>query len=129
VDGWHRLFAAKVFGVGTLRCEIVTTFAIPAGATVLVVSKGDEALLRIQGCTGWHFPRADNGAYAGHHPADSAEAIAHLEALRTQGARYLVFPSTSLWWFDFYAGFREHLDGRYRRSYSDPYHVVFDLTG
>jgi hypothetical protein len=128
VDGWHRLFAAKVFGGSNLRCEVITTFRIPPGAIFLVVSKGDDALLQLAGCTGWHFPRTENGAYAGHHPADSAEAIAHLESLRAQGARYLLFPSTSFWWLDSYPEFREHLDTRYRRAFSDANSIVFDLN-
>ena len=36
---------------------------------------------------------ADDGAYAGHHPADSREAIARLEAQRAAGAEYIVFPA------------------------------------
>ena len=42
------------------------------------MSKGDERLLAFNGRTGWHFLRNDKGLYAGHHPADSAAAIAAL---------------------------------------------------
>jgi glycosyltransferase involved in cell wall biosynthesis len=88
--------------------------AVPPGATVLVVSRGDDELLRLDGRRGWHFPQTEAGVYAGHNPADSAEAIAHLEELRARGAQFLLFPATGLWWLDHYREFREHLERRYR---------------
>src|SRR5207253_10034976 len=53
--------------------------SVPAGAHVLVVSKGDDDLLQLDGRFGAHFPQVTGGVYAGHHPADSGEAIAELE--------------------------------------------------
>jgi GT2 family glycosyltransferase len=85
------------------------------GTTVLVVSKGDRALLELKGRRGWHFPQNENGVYAGYHPANSAEAIKHLEDLRARGAAYLLIPATSLWWLDYYEDFRHHLESRYIR--------------
>jgi hypothetical protein len=82
-------------------------------ATVLVVSRGDEDLLVRLKRPAWHFPRDENGVYAGHHPADSDDAIAQLEAQREQGASYLLFPKEELWWLDHYAGFREYLEQTY----------------
>jgi len=92
---------------------------VPEGSTLLVVSRGDEALVGLNGRKAWHFPQLEDGTYAGRHPADDAEAIAELERLRERGAQYLVLPATSLWWLDHYAGFRRHLD-RYQRSSDDP---------
>jgi GT2 family glycosyltransferase len=83
--------------------------AIPEGARVLVVSKGDDDLVALDGRLGAHFPQTEGGVYAGHHPKDSDEAIAELERERTGGAQYLVIPRTSLWWLDHYAGFRQYL--------------------
>jgi GT2 family glycosyltransferase len=104
--------------------------ATPAGATVLMVSRGDEELLRVDGRQAWHFPRADGGEYAGHHPADSREAIARLETQRAAGGDYIVFPRTGMWWLDHYEGLRRHLDSRYARTASDPETcVIFDLRG
>jgi GT2 family glycosyltransferase len=101
---------------------------VPAGATVLMVSRGDEGLLNLGGRRAWHFPRGDDGEYAGHHPADSGEAIARLEAQRAAGANYIVFPRTGTWWLEHYAGLRLHLDDRYTRALSDPETcVIFDL--
>jgi GT2 family glycosyltransferase len=102
---------------------------VPADRTVLVVSRGDDELLRIDGRRAWHFPRSDDGSYAGHHPADSDEAISQLESQRTAGAQYIVFPGTGMWWMDHYDELRRHLDRSYRRSFSDPETcVIFDLT-
>jgi GT2 family glycosyltransferase len=86
--------------------------ALPPGSTVLVVSKGDERLLELDGLRAWHFPRLSDGTWTGHHPADSAEALAGLEELRAQGADYIAFPSPMLWWLDFYEELARHLEGR-----------------
>jgi glycosyltransferase involved in cell wall biosynthesis len=93
--------------------EVVRT-TLPPDAAVLVVSRGDEALLRLGGRPGWHFPQAEGGAYAGHNPADSGEAISHLEGLRAAGATHLLFPATALWWLDYYDDFRRHLESHHR---------------
>jgi hypothetical protein len=101
-----------------LVCEVlqVVDAVVPADATVAVVSKGDDALLELGGRRAWHFPRGDDGNYAGHYPADGMEASAHLEALRCEGLQYLVFPCTALWWLQHerYASFRRDLETRYR---------------
>jgi GT2 family glycosyltransferase len=103
---------------------------VPAGATVLVVSRGDDELLRMDGRRAWHFPREDDGVYAGRHPADSEEAIGWLEGQREAGAGFIVFPGTAMWWLDHYEGLREHLDGVYERRFSDPETcVIFELGG
>jgi GT2 family glycosyltransferase len=96
---------ARVRAVAEARC--------PAGSTVVIVSKGDEALLQLDDRTGWHFPRDDGGGYLGHYPADSAAAIAHLEALRADGGQFLLFPASALWWLSHYREFAEHLRRRY----------------
>jgi GT2 family glycosyltransferase len=110
-----------------IRRAVVET--VPAGATVLIVSRGDDELMRIDGRSVWHFPRDADGGYAGHHPADSREAITRLEAQRAAGAEHIVFPGTGMWWLDHYGEFRRHLDRAYRRSFSDPDTcVIFDLA-
>jgi GT2 family glycosyltransferase len=86
---------------------------VPREATVLVVSKGDDHLLELDGREAWHFPRAESGLYAGYHPECSLSAIAHLEALRARGADHFLLPSTAYWWLDHYPGFRWHLEERY----------------
>jgi hypothetical protein len=93
--------------------------AVPAGAEVLVVSRGDETLLELGGRRAAHFPQDGTGAWSGHHPADSEEAIGQLEELRGNGAGYLVVPPTYRWWLNHYDGLREHLEGRYRTVVCD----------
>jgi GT2 family glycosyltransferase len=92
---------------------------VPAGATVLVISRGDRELVRLRKRQGEHFPQNGEGSYAGHHPADAEEAIAELERLRGQGAGYLAIPPTARWWLDHYGGFARHLGDRYRRLDGD----------
>jgi GT2 family glycosyltransferase len=94
------------------RIQRAVPEAVPAGSTVLMVSKGDERLLELEGLEAWHFPRLADGRWTGHHPADSAEVLAGLEELRRQGAGYIAFPSQALWWLDFYEELARHLDGR-----------------
>ena len=101
---------------------------VPAGARVLVVTRGDDRLLALDGRTGGHFPQTADGAYAGHHPLDSAQAIDELERMRAAGWRYLVFPVTALWWLDHYAELRRHLESTGRLLLrSDGLGVVYGL--
>jgi colanic acid/amylovoran biosynthesis glycosyltransferase len=85
---------------------------IPEEETVLIVSRGDPALLEL-GRPAAHFPQTADGGYLGHHPSSSADAIAQLEELRAGGAAFLVFPRTGLWWLEHYRALREHLEQRY----------------
>jgi GT2 family glycosyltransferase len=111
----------------TRRVEAAVRRHLPEGSTVLVVSKGDDALVELGDHEVWHFPQLDDGTYSGHHPADDDEAIAELERLRKRGAEYFVVPETSLWWLDHYRGFRRHLEG-YRLASDDPATAfIYDL--
>jgi GT2 family glycosyltransferase len=100
---------------------------VPDGATVLVVSKGDDRLVELNGLRALHFPATAEGGWAGHHPADGSEAIGHLRALEADGAAYIAFPATSFWWFDFYPELTEHL--RERELVRDDDCAVFRLGG
>ena len=100
---------------------------IPSGATVLVAGKGDDALLRLNGSRGWHFPMAADGRYAGHHPAGDTAVIAQLETLRARGADHLLLPRTTLWWLDHYQGLRRHLKDRYVPLLEDERCAVYRL--
>jgi hypothetical protein len=101
---------------------------VPPGATALVVSRGDDELLKLCGAHAQHFLQDAAGTYAGHHPADSAEAIAQLEDLRRKGADFLVIPATDGWWLEHYASFRDHLDRHYIFTAGDGQAcMIFDL--
>jgi GT2 family glycosyltransferase len=124
----RRLSGRYVELVARVRQSVVD--ATPSDATILVVSRGDEELVRLDGRRAWHFPRGEDGGYAGHHPADSEEAIARLEEQREAGAEYIVFPATAVWWLDHYEGLRLHLDLKYENILSDPACcLAFDLRG
>jgi len=47
--------------------------------------KGDADLVTFDGRQGWHYPQTPTGLYLGHHPANGAQAVAHLESLRHRG--------------------------------------------
>src|SRR5262249_18614167 len=100
---------------------------LPRDAMVAIVSRGDDQLLKLNGRVTWHFPRDENGVYLGYHPANSEGAIAHLEALSAKGLQFLLFPGTALWWLDHYSEFREYLEMRHRRVYTDPRCVIYCL--
>lgn len=100
---------------------------VPPGATALVVSRGDEELVKLAGINAWHFMREPDGRYMGYHPADSDQAISHLEELRAEGADYLVVPSTAFWWLEHYDTFFRHLD-RYALLHQDYDCLVFHLV-
>jgi hypothetical protein len=95
------------------RIQKVVDGAVPANATVIVVSKGDDLLLKLGGRRAWHFPQNEEGQYAGYYPGSSREAAEHLERLRAKGGQYLLIPSTALWWLKEYAGFARHLEEHY----------------
>lgn len=101
--GYRRL-------VERVRAAVLDT--VPAGARVLVVSRGDRDLVDLDGLDGGHFPQDPQGRYLGHHPRDSEDAIAQLEALREDGAEYLVLPATSFWWLDHYVELAARLGER-----------------
>jgi hypothetical protein len=102
---------------------------VPEGSTVAVVTHGDDELLQLDGRMGRHLPQAEDGVYAGYHPADSVTAIAQLEALRKEGSRYLVIPAAQLWWLDYYDEFARHLTRRYRLvSRRADVGIVYDLS-
>ena len=100
---------------------------VPSNSTVLVVSKGDEELLRFEQRTGSHFPQEPNGTYAGHYPADSGTAIAHLETLRERGAQYLLLPAPAFWWLDHYQDFGRHLESNYTPVVGNDECILYSL--
>jgi glycosyltransferase involved in cell wall biosynthesis len=101
---------------------------LPPNATVAVVSKGDNELMHLGGRRTIHFPQSADGLYAGHHPADSREAIDHLETLRDGGAEYLLLPGTSYWWLEHYQEFARSLEAQHHRVWKDEHCIIYELT-
>jgi GT2 family glycosyltransferase len=104
---------------------------LPADATVLVVSNGDDELLELGADRrGWHFPQVMDGTYAGHHPGDSTEALEQLSALRRRGAAYILFPKTGFWWLNHYTELAAELRGAHNQSPlgDDETCLIFELA-
>ena len=103
------------------RIHAVVDSELPPDAGVVVVSHGDDELLDLGADRrAWHFLQMDDGTYAGYHPGDSAEAIAQFEALRKQGAEFILFPETSVWWLDYYGDFVQMLRSGYEEAIAVP---------
>jgi len=124
---WFAYDRAGIGHTGLRQMRSVLLDAIPPNAAVAIVSKGDDQLITLTG-NARHFPGLEDGTYAGHHPATSAEAIAHLETQRAWGVQFLVIPAASSWWLTYYDGWRQHLETQYRAIIrdEDPC-AVFDL--
>jgi GT2 family glycosyltransferase len=109
------------------RVRSVVQHALPQGATVAIVSRGDDELLRHDGIQGWHFPQVDDGSYAGFYPADGAEAVQQVERLRARGASFILFPRTAFWWLEHYNALRWYLERKCELVSRDDACVVFAL--
>jgi GT2 family glycosyltransferase len=114
----------------TERVQQIVAENVPRGATVLVVSKGDDNLVRFDGWQAKHFPATEDGRWVGHHPADTTEAVALLEAARQNGGSFFLLPKTGFWWLEYYEGLEQHLLSRYDTVVRDDNTcVLFALDG
>ena len=111
------------------RVQAFVKESLPQGSHVLVVSRGDDALVAPDEVRAAHFPQTADGQYAGHHPADSASAIAQLEEQRRRGAQFFVVPATSGWWLEHYGEFARHMECKHTRlDASGEHFVAFALS-
>jgi glycosyltransferase involved in cell wall biosynthesis len=99
---------------------------VPQSARIAVVDKWDPTILHLSRRKGWHFP--DRSLLPAGYPLDSQEAVRHLELLVRRGAGYLVFPSASFWWLEFYRELGEHLDSRHQRIWADSDCIIYQLN-
>jgi lipopolysaccharide biosynthesis protein/glycosyltransferase involved in cell wall biosynthesis len=88
--------------------EVISTL-VPQGAAVAVVSKGDARLVELDGRVGLHFPQSESGGYAGHYPADTADLLQRLTAMRQRGSSHFVIPASGSWWLSHYQGLQDYL--------------------
>jgi GT2 family glycosyltransferase len=116
--------AAYLRDVRTL-CEVVRR-ELPASARVLVVSKGDSALLRV-GRPAGHFPQEEDGSYPGWYPGDSTSVVDALERLCDRGWTHLVLPATAAWWLEHYDGLARYLEQTGERVLDDDVALAFRL--
>ncbi len=124
---WISNDAAQVNEASVARIRDLVLRNVPAGATVLFASRGDEEMVRVEGRHGWHFPQDEHGVWPGYYPADSNEAIGHVEQLRARGAEYIVFPDTAFWWLDHYGELAEYLESRCERVLDGNECLIFAL--
>ena len=102
---------------------------LPVGARVLVVSKGDDALLEIEGRVAAHFPQHASGRYAGHYPQTGTAAVEALTHLLDNGFEYIAFPGSSLWWLEHYSELQHFLEKHgYLIDWSYDTCAVYGLT-
>jgi GT2 family glycosyltransferase len=114
----------------THRIREVVSEKLPPEAVVLVVSRGDDELLRLEQRRALHFPPSEEGGWAGHHPATSEDAVTQLEAMREAGGQFLILPSTGLWWLEHYRSFGDHLERNYTAVVRDEETcVIWSLNG
>ncbi|MEY4918276.1 MAG: hypothetical protein RL616_2189, partial [Verrucomicrobiota bacterium] len=82
---------------------------IPRRAVALLVTRGDDRLLKFSAQAG-HFPRTADGAYAGNDPVADLPALIQFAAERAAGAEFFVLPQTFHWWADHYPALFRHLN-------------------
>jgi hypothetical protein len=110
------------------RVRAAIESAVPADSHVLVVSRGDDALLELQALVAGHFPQVD-GKWAGFYPRSGEDAVTHLDELTTAGWEFIVFPATAFWWFDYYEKLAGRLLARGRTICHDADCAIFELAG
>jgi hypothetical protein len=104
------------------RIRVLVSRTLPAKEPVLVVSKPEGSVrVQLDGRYAFRFPLV-------YYPANSEQAVEHLESLRRKGARYLLFPSSEFWWLEKYLEFNQYLNRRYARVWDDQDCLIFRLV-
>ena len=83
---------------------------LPPGASIAVVSSGDERLVRLSGRTAAHFPPDLFQIPGGDADGDVLAALAQM---RADGLEYLVVPDMAPSWLDLHPDFLPELERRY----------------
>jgi 2-polyprenyl-3-methyl-5-hydroxy-6-metoxy-1,4-benzoquinol methylase len=100
---------------------------LPLSSITLVISEGEDKFLNLGCRQAWHFPRTEEGWHGGH-PADSADAVAQLAAMRAAGADFLLIPKPAFWWLDYYTDFRDYLKHTYQGIHGDDTCLIYALS-
>jgi hypothetical protein len=104
--------------------------AVPANATVVVMSNGDNRLLSaMDGRRAWHFPQREGG----HNiPLDldaaGSDVVSGLERLHANGGGFLLVPSSAFPRLEERTDLRRHLESRYRSIWADDHCRIFELV-
>jgi hypothetical protein len=121
--------AAIYYGQLLDKIRAIVADQLPPATPLLIVSEGDEAMLRFDGRPAWHFPQTSSDAAIEYSPVDGSSAIAQLESARRQGAGFLIVPSTGQAWLarhpDLEAYLRQRFPTVVRREDTV---VIYDLA-
>ena len=96
------------------RLRLLLAQAVPADATVIVLSDAQKGRLSLDGRNTWYFPQSEGGQPMLTTPSTSSEVLASLERLRQQGGNYLLVPFPQYWWLEHFAEFGKYLHDRCR---------------
>ena len=113
------------------RVRQVVADELPDGAHVLVVSRGDEQLLRLEGRPARHFPEAADGSWAGHHPGRQQRGGRRARGdARARRASSSCSPAPACGGSTTTRACSEHLDSRYEAVVRDEHVcVIYALNG
>jgi glycosyltransferase involved in cell wall biosynthesis len=98
---------------------------IPPRETLILIDDDMWISESILGRRALPFPER-NGQYWGA-PTDDNTAIREVERLRRCGATFLVFGSTTFWWFDHYEKFCGYLNSKYNCILGNDHLRVYDI--
>jgi O-antigen biosynthesis protein len=124
-ESTQKVFSVAEYRALVRRLQERVDRIVPNRATVMVASKGDQALVQLNGRQAWHLPQNSEGFYAGHHPVSSADVIENVQRLLSKGAEYLVLPETAFWWLDHYEGLRKFLETTHERIWDDDDCIIY----
>jgi hypothetical protein len=102
------------------RCRGLVRAHVDESEEVLVIAKGDPVWLDLHGRTTGNFPQDAFNGYPGFPFAHGIAAIAHLEARRLRGSRFLLVPEFAAWWTERFPEFAAHLTRRYEVVADEP---------
>lgn len=91
--------------------EAMLKFFVPSGSHVLVVTGGDERMLRLSGVDTETFPSPNDFTAS----SDSQALVEELERRRRQGT-YLLVPESARWWLDGHPALRDYLEREFSRE-------------
>ena len=100
---------------------------LPRDAGVVVASEGDSELPRLGNRRTWALSPVTPGGAEPVVP-DVDTAIARLDALRAEGAEFLLIPGNAYHQFGQITGLRRHLEDRHARLWEDKSCVIYQLA-
>jgi hypothetical protein len=125
----YKMRANPAYDAAVAEIRQLVPRLLPPDARLLVVSKGDEAIVDLPGIRAEHFPQGPDGGYCGYNPADGAEAVRMLETMRAGGASHLLIPESAFWWLEHYAELRKHIQCRCTLVHHDACCMIVCLEG